>query len=140
MVGWLGDNQPETDAQRVTRQNVVFALSAQAQFLGSRRSISGTVRASPMGARFMRNTDYGCASCHKFRGCRHRQPRADGWGSREWMIAFINDPEHPRFFGRDNDRMPSFGKEKSLSNREIEMVVDWLRNDWPAPKRTEPRQ
>jgi hypothetical protein len=29
--------------------------------------------------------------------------------------------------------MPSFGKEKSLSDREIAMVVDWLRNDWRIP-------
>jgi ubiquinol-cytochrome c reductase cytochrome b subunit len=41
---------------------------------------------------------------------------------------------HPRFFGRDNDRMPSYGTEKSLSQREIEMVVDWIRQEWYAPK------
>jgi ubiquinol-cytochrome c reductase cytochrome b subunit len=50
------------------------------------------------------------------------------------MVAFVNDPSHPRFFGRDNDRMPSYGTEKSLSQREIEMVVDWIRQEWYTPK------
>ena len=49
-------------------------------------------------------------------------------------VAFVNDPTHPRFFGRDNDRMPSYGTEKSLSPREIEMVVDWIRQEWYTPK------
>ena len=61
-------------------------------------------------------------------------PELDGWASREWMVAFVNDPSHPRFYGRDNDRMPSYGTEKSLSQREIEMVVDWIRQEWYPPK------
>jgi ubiquinol-cytochrome c reductase cytochrome b subunit len=50
------------------------------------------------------------------------------------QFAFVNDPSHPRFYGRDNDRMPSYGTEKSLSQREIEMVVDWIRQEWYTPK------
>jgi ubiquinol-cytochrome c reductase cytochrome b subunit len=49
------------------------------------------------------------------------------------MLDFINDPTHPRFFGRDNDRMPSFGTEKSLSPREIALIVDWIRGEWVRP-------
>jgi ubiquinol-cytochrome c reductase cytochrome b subunit len=30
--------------------------------------------------------------------------------------------------------MPSYGTEKSLSQREIEMVVDWIRQEWYTPK------
>jgi ubiquinol-cytochrome c reductase cytochrome b subunit len=45
----------------------------------------------------------------------------------------VNDPSHVRYFGRDNDRMPSYGKEKSLTQREIEMVVDWIRQEWYVP-------
>jgi hypothetical protein len=32
--------------------------------------------------------------------------------------------------------MPSFGKEKSLSDKEIAMVVDWLRKEWRMPPST----
>ena len=31
-----------------------------------------------------------------------------------------------------NDRMPAFGKENKLDQRSIELVVDWLRGDWPV--------
>ena len=134
MVGWLGDNQPESEAARTTRQNVVLALSAQAKLPAQKELDQRDSARIADGRAFLRNTDYGCASCHVFEDVGTDSPELTGWGSREWMIAFINDPEHPRFFGRDNDRMPSFGKEKSLSDREIEMVVDWLRNDWRAPK------
>ncbi|WP_396205043.1 cytochrome b N-terminal domain-containing protein [Gemmatimonas sp.] len=135
MVGWLGDHQPESEEEEITRQNVVFALSAQAQ-LASQRTVDQRDSARiAAGLTYMRNTDYGCASCHKFQDVGTDSPELTGWGSREWMIAFINDPEHPRFFGRDNDRMPSFGKEKSLSDREIAMVVDWIRGEWLVPKK-----
>lgn len=135
MVGWLGDHQPESEEEKITRQNVVFALSAQAQ-LASQRTVDQRDSARiAAGLTYMRNTDYGCASCHKFQDVGTDSPELTGWGSREWMIAFINDPEHPRFFGRDNDRMPSFGKEKSLSDREIAMVVDWIRGEWLVPKK-----
>jgi ubiquinol-cytochrome c reductase cytochrome b subunit len=133
MVGWLGDHQPETAEEKLTRQNVVFALSAQAQLPGQRAIDQRDSARIAAGREFLRNTDYGCASCHRFEDVGTDSPELTGWGSREYMIAFINDPEHPRFFGRDNDRMPSFGKEKSLSDREIAMVVDWLRNDWRMP-------
>jgi len=29
--------------------------------------------------------------------------------------------------------MPSFGKEKTLSERDIAMVVDWIREEWYRP-------
>lgn len=136
MTGWLGDHQPETDEEKATRANVVLALSSQAQ-LASQKALDQRDSARiAAGIAYMRNTDYGCASCHKFQDVGTDSPELTGWGSREWMIAFINDPEHPRFFGRDNDRMPSFGKEKSLSDKEIAMVVDWLRKEWRMPPST----
>jgi ubiquinol-cytochrome c reductase cytochrome b subunit len=86
------------------------------------------------GIAFMRNTSYGCAECHKFQDVGTDSPELTDWGSRQWMIDFVTDPTHPRFFGRDNDRMPSYGPEKSLSQKEIEMVVDWIREEWYSPK------
>jgi ubiquinol-cytochrome c reductase cytochrome b subunit len=81
----------------------------------------------------MRNTTAGCAECHVFQDVGTDSPELTGWASRQWMIDFVNDPSHKRFFGRDNDRMPSYGVEKSLTPREIEMVVDWIRGDWFSP-------
>jgi ubiquinol-cytochrome c reductase cytochrome b subunit len=31
--------------------------------------------------------------------------------------------------------MPSFGPEKSLSEKEIAQVVDWIRGEWYVPKK-----
>ena len=42
----------------------------------------------------------------------------------------LHDPTEERFYGADNDRMPSFGAEKILTEDEMGLVVDWLRGDW----------
>lgn len=133
MAMWLADHIPEGEDEVTMRQNVVLALSAQAK-LPSQAEID--VRDSAriaLGTAFIRNTDYGCASCHTFEDVGTDSPDLTGWASRDWMIAFVNDPAHPRFFGRDNDRMPSYGVEKSLTQKEIEMVVDWIRGEWYTP-------
>jgi len=62
-------------------------------------------------------------------------PDLTGYGSRQGMIAFINNPAHARFYGKRNDRMPAFGAEKMLEPKSIEMVVDWLRGDWFEPEK-----
>ena len=46
--------------------------------------------------------------------------------SREYMIEFIKNPEHPRFYGSGNDRMPAYGEEGTLTEQQIGLVVDWL--------------
>lgn len=134
MAMWLADHIPEDEDEVATRENVVLALSYQAR-LNSQAALD--VRDSSRiasGIAFMRNTSSGCAECHKFQDVGTDSPELTDWGSRDWTIAFVHDPAHQRFFGRDNDRMPSFGTEKSLTPREIEMVVDWLRGEWAMPK------
>ncbi|MBY0491657.1 MAG: cytochrome b N-terminal domain-containing protein [Gemmatimonadaceae bacterium] len=134
MVGWLNDHIPETDAQIEARRNVVLALSSQAKLTSQAAlDVQDSARIAA-GIAFMRNTKGGCAECHVFQDVGTDSPELTGWGSRQWMIDFVNDPAHKRFFGRDNDRMPSYGVEKSLTQREIEMVVDWIRGDWYTPK------
>ncbi|MCA0375526.1 MAG: cytochrome b N-terminal domain-containing protein [Gemmatimonadetes bacterium] len=136
MAAWLADHMPESDEELETRKNVVLALSAQAQLRSQAAlDVQDSARIA-LGTMFIRNTSYGCAECHVFQDVGTDSPELTGWGSRQWMIDFVNDPEHPRFFGRDNDRMPSYGKEKSLTPREIEMVVDWIRGEWVTPKGT----
>lgn len=134
MVYWLADHIPESDEERETRGHVVLALSSQAQLKSQAELDKRDSAQIAAGIAFMRNTSYGCAECHSFQDVGTDSPELTGWASRQWMIDFVYDPSHPRFFGRDNDRMPSYGKEKSLSDREIEMVVDWIRQEWGTPK------
>jgi ubiquinol-cytochrome c reductase cytochrome b subunit len=82
-----------------------------------------------------------CGSCHRFHDNstdRGSAPDLTGWGSREWLVGIITDPTHERFYGDDNDRMPSFGKAEEgslpmLSPRQIELVAEWLRGEWYRP-------
>jgi ubiquinol-cytochrome c reductase cytochrome b subunit len=134
MAMYLSDHIPETDQARTTRENVVMALSSRAKLPSqAARDASDSVRIAA-GIQFMRDTKAGCAECHVFQDVGTDSPELTDWGSRQWMIDFVSDPAHPRFFGRDNDRMPSFAKEKSLSDREIALVVDWIRGEWYRPK------
>lgn len=134
MAMYLSDHIPETDQARATRENVVMALSSRAK-LPSQAALDAkdSVRIAA-GIQYMRDTKAGCAECHVFQDVGTDSPELTEWGSRQWMIDFVSDPAHPRFFGRDNDRMPSFAKEKSLSDREIALVVDWIRGEWYRPK------
>ena len=51
-----------------------------------------------------------------------------GYGSREWLIAFIENPEDKRFYGQKNDRMPCYGRDGKLKDEEIEILADWIRS------------
>lgn len=74
-----------------------------------------------------------CGDCHGFDGEESqaaRTPDLTGWSSRQWLIDFTKNPEHERFYGSGNDRMPAFEEESLFTDREIELVVDWLREEW----------
>ena len=65
-------------------------------------------------------------------------PDLNGWGSREWLVGIITDPTHQRFYPEDNDRMPSFGVGRdggtpTLTEGQIGLLADWLRNTWYRP-------
>lgn len=133
MAMYLSDHIPEDDDEIETRKNVVMALSAQAQLKSQAAlDIKDSARIA-LGTAYLGSKN-GCAECHVFRDAGTDSPELTGWGSRQWMIDFVHDPEHKRFFGRDNDRMPRYGAEKSLSDKEIAMVVDWIRGEWMTPK------
>ena len=77
-----------------------------------------------------------CIDCHDIEDeGEGTAPDLTGYGSREWLIAIVSNPEHDRFYGEDNDRMPSFGRDEKLTLEEIEIIVDWLRS---KPAETEP--
>ena len=77
-----------------------------------------------------------CIDCHDIEDeGEGTAPDLTGYGSREWLIAIVSNPEHDRFYGEDNDRMPSFGRDEKLTPEEIEILVDWLRS---KPAETEP--
>ncbi|HKQ37879.1 MAG TPA: cytochrome b N-terminal domain-containing protein, partial [Verrucomicrobiae bacterium] len=79
-----------------------------------------------------------CTECHAFGAADEDAtgPDLTGYGSREWLIGFISNPAHPKFYGKRNDRMPRFAEEKILDTKSIALIADWLREDWYEPSTT----
>jgi ubiquinol-cytochrome c reductase cytochrome b subunit len=85
-----------------------------------------------------------CAQCHKFHdaGEPGLAPDLTNYRSRQWTIDFIANPAHERFYGSNNDRMPAYAKDPEnprnniLTQREIELIADWLRGVWYEPEAT----
>ncbi len=86
-----------------------------------------------------------CTDCHRFgdEGELGSAPDLTGYASREWLIAMIRNPSAERFYPEDaNDRMPAFAPhefgspDNQLTRRQLELIVDWLRQEWyePPPK------
>ena len=82
-----------------------------------------------------------CTECHKFHEADDggSAPDLTGYASRQWTLDFIANPSHARFYGENNDRMPAFAADAKnpdfnrLSQRDLEMIVDWLRGEWYEP-------
>ncbi|MBN2024250.1 MAG: cytochrome bc complex cytochrome b subunit [Pirellulales bacterium] len=81
-----------------------------------------------------------CTDCHKYRkgGSLGTAPELTGYGSRDWTLAILANPAHPRFYGDRNDRMPIYAPtaddaKNVLSRRELELLTDWLRGQWVEP-------
>ena len=112
-------------------QTAVVALSAEARLKSQRAADQRDEAIIQAGTGALVGDQLGCMDCHKFHdNGEESAPDLTGYGSREWLVAFISNPEHERFYGERNDRMPAYGEEKSLTEQEIGLVADWLRGEW----------
>lgn len=83
-----------------------------------------------------------CTECHKFYSDTKQKtagPDLRGYMSREWIAGIIANPAGPRFYGKDNDRMPAYHanpEDATMTMEEIGILADWLHGKWyrPAPK------
>ena len=126
--------------QKVQLQKTIVALSAEAR-LKSQRVIDARDEAIiAQGNKLIGGTAMNCTECHKFHeaGDDPSAPELSSYGSREWMVDFISDASHARFYGKRNDRMPAYGPDKILTAQEIGLVADWLRGDWYEPVAVKP--
>jgi ubiquinol-cytochrome c reductase cytochrome b subunit len=120
-----------TVEQKADLQAIIAALSAEAQLKTQIAADQKDGELIKKGSALL-SKDARCANCHQF----HTKdedatgPDLTGYASRDWLIAFVGNPAHPRFYGKRNDRMPLFGEEKILDAKSIGLVVDWLRGDW----------
>jgi ubiquinol-cytochrome c reductase cytochrome b subunit len=135
MVKFVRRKLGEADAEtKAAFAQAVISLSAEAQLPRQKEADAREAEQIKLGRAAITGTA-GCADCHQF----HTEdedasgPDLTGYGSRDWLLAFLNDPSHKKFYGERNDRMPSFGKNAILSPQEIGLLADWLREDWYEP-------
>lgn len=141
MAGYV-QNDMTLDMQQL--EQVAAALSAEAK-LPAQQKLEAQPKQQELiaaGQKLLNSSDH-CASCHHFRGKvdwsmkEDTYPDLEGYGSREWLLEFIANPGHARFYNTNNDRMPAFagdpktGTPGKLSRRELELLADWLRGDDP---------
>ena len=70
-----------------------------------------------------------CIDCHDIDSEEEGYaPDLTGYGSDEWTVAFIKNPEDERFYGDENDRMPCYGRDAKLTDEEIQILSDWIRS------------
>jgi ubiquinol-cytochrome c reductase cytochrome b subunit len=131
------DGETETAELRSQLDKIAAALASEAELLPGEAVSNADLVAA--GVELL-TSEFGCTDCHRFHdeGDLGIAPDLTGYGSREWLTGIIRDPTHERFYADRNDRMPSFAINAEdpslnlLSDREIGLIVDWLRGQWPA--------
>lgn len=142
MVSYVKDELPPWhQASPKEFEDAIIALSAQARLPYQAEADAKDAQRITDGEAHLKSDDR-CASCHKFGDAGAEDaPDLTGYGSRQWLLEFISDPAHKRFYGENNDRMPSFAKGppgspgNQLSQSNLELIVDYIRESWyePAP-------
>ncbi len=132
MVKFVTEEVAEyNDTKKAQLQKVIIALSAEAKLSSQRDADASDAALIEEGRRLFGEDGLSCSDCHEFHGGKSGSgPDLTGYGSREWLIAFIKNPEHaekPKFYPNTNDRMPIY--EKELDDKTIGLVADWLRGD-----------
>ena len=136
MVKFVKEDVAEfTPGQKAQLQEAIIALSAEAHLKSQQSADTRDSALIVEGRKHLVGSSMTCVDCHKYgdEGDPSVAPDLTGYGSREWLTAFISDPSHDRFYGDHNDRMPAFGTEKILTEKELGLIVDWLRGEWYEP-------
>jgi ubiquinol-cytochrome c reductase cytochrome b subunit len=133
----------ELEGEQLAEYNGQLAAVAAAVAAESGRTVDETDAELVAEGRRLIVEEMGCIDCHKFGddGELGMAPDLTGYASREWLIEFLNDPTTERFYLADNygepaRMMPAFAPHRDepvmnvLTDREIELIVDWLRGKW----------
>ncbi|HVR34222.1 MAG TPA: cytochrome b N-terminal domain-containing protein [Methylomirabilota bacterium] len=135
MVKFVTEKIPaDTPAERQQLESLIAAVSAEAALPLQSDMDARDAQIITRGREVIRD-EIACIDCHQFREPDDlaSAPDLTGYGSRDWLTAFIMNPAHPRFYGDRNDRMPEFGESEILTPEEVGLLADWLRGDWYRP-------
>jgi len=137
MVGFVKDTVAEyDDQQKKDLETALIALSAEAKLRSQAALDAADAARIAAGAELLAGTSgsLGCVDCHKFRdeGDSSGGPDLTGYGSKKWLMDMIRNPGHEVYYKTDPKKynMPAFGGQGSLSERDIELLAEWLRGEW----------
>jgi ubiquinol-cytochrome c reductase cytochrome b subunit len=139
MAGFVKDTLAELDAdEKKNLTKVIAAVSAEAHLPTQAELDAKDAKLIDEGRKLLVD-DFGCTDCHRFRGkgALGDAPDLTGYGSAEWLSGIVRNPADKRFYGARNDRMPAYApaddpKQNTLDRRQIDLIVDWLRGQWPV--------
>ncbi len=140
------DEQPEVQAKL---KKIARALVVEARLPGHEEADKRDAAIIAEGRSLIENEEeFACIDCHEYYTDEHLTgPDLTGYGSREWLTGIIAKPEAEPFYSDDtNDRMPAYAADPEhpennvLSERELGLLVDWLRGDWYEPAAGEPTE
>jgi ubiquinol-cytochrome c reductase cytochrome b subunit len=145
MSGFVHDTLAGAETPDVER--VVAALSAEAALPQQRTADEKHADRIKTGRTLIAG-ELGCTDCHRFHDEKDKDdrtaPTLTGYGSREWLLGMISNPAADHYYGQNNDRMPIFAGHPEapelnhLSERQLGLLVDWLRGEWYEPRPNEP--
>ena len=140
MVGFISSDfqtAMKVESKKALFEPMVAALVAEAKLVSHREADAEAKKSGAIakGKKAIVNT-FECTGCHAFYDePGGNGPELTGYGSAEWLKAFISNPSHEQFYADKNDRMPAFAEhpdapEKNLlSDHDLDMLVRWLRGD-----------
>jgi mono/diheme cytochrome c family protein len=137
MVSYVKQDVAEYDKkQKEQLRKVIKALSAEAALPAQAQADLADAAEITEGRKLVGTRGLGCTDCHTYHKEKGKSaPDLTGYGSREWLTGIISDPAHPRFYGKENDRMPAFAEQQRMTPEQIGMLADWIRGDWYEPGR-----
>jgi ubiquinol-cytochrome c reductase cytochrome b subunit len=120
------------EAERDSLRLAILALSAEAALPAQRAADERDAANIALGREHVKSDALRCTECHTFRGAGEDPtgPDLTGYGSRNWLVKFIGNPAHERFYGKRNDRMPAYLNDGVIDERSIALIADWLRGEW----------
>jgi ubiquinol-cytochrome c reductase cytochrome b subunit len=145
MPQFVKETLSELDAgEKANLKKVIMALSAEAMMPAQAELDKHEAKAIEEGRALLVDPQgaFGCTNCHAFhgKGMPGSAPVLTGYGSPAWIAGIVRDPADKQYYGRLNDRMPSFAPSpladsprNTLSPPQIGLLTDWLRGDWWQP-------
>ncbi len=126
----LEDVAKYSTEEKAQLEKIIAAISAEAKLPAQKQSDAKDAAAIEEGRKLLRDLTLDCTDCHRFHEVEGgKAPDFTGYGSYEWLVEFLKNPGHERFYGKRNDRMPAFGETSRLTSRELDLLVRWMRGE-----------